>query len=370
MRDAFREDECVPSTNSGGGVLSPTPTDRVRRKAEKIGFDLVGFAEAKPAPETAFLRPWLERGYEGEMAYLRRNVDLRENPRKLEPWAKSIVSVAVNYNADQPSSTDPREVGRGWLSRYAWGDDYHESFKAMLHQLADAIRELGGGLTGGESGVETRACVDTAPILDRVCAKQSGLGWFGKNTCIIHRSQGSYLFLGEVLTNLELGPSAPETDHCGTCTACIDACPTSAIREPYVLDSRRCISYLTIELRGSIPLDLRDAMGTHVFGCDICQDVCPWNRKPPRASRSEYGPRPGNVGPELRGLLELSLDDYRTRFRRSPVKRAKYVGLLRNTAVAAGNSGDASLILSLKVAAQVDPLVAEHAEWAMRKLER
>jgi len=369
MRDAFRENECVPPTSSEGEVLSPTPTDRLRRMAEEVGFDLVGFAEAKPAPESAFLRAWLERGYEGEMAYLRRNVDLREDPRELEPWAKSIVSVAVNYNAEEPHSTKPRETGRGWLSRYAWGDDYHERLKAMLHQLADAIRELGEELAGGTPGVETRACVDTAPILDRVCAKQSGLGWFGKNTCIIHRTWGSYLFLGEVLTNLELEPSVPETDHCGTCTACIDACPTGAIREPYVLDSRRCISYLTIELRGSVPMDLRDAMGTHVFGCDICQDVCPWNCKSPRTSRPEYEPRPGNVGPGLRELLEMSLDDYRARFRRSPVKRAKYVGLLRNVAVAAGNSEDASLIPSLKKAAQVDPLVAEHAEWAMRKLE-
>ena len=337
---------------------------QIRDKAKEIGFDLFGFASAGRSPESSYYPRWLEAGYAGEMNYLHKNVDKRIDSRKLEPWAKSIICTALNYNTDAPYSTDSRPSSSGWIARYAWGDDYHDTFKSMLFQLADAVRIL------GPEGTQTKICVDTAPTIDRVAAENAGLGWFGKNTCILHREVGSFLFIGEVVTNLELQPDTPETDHCGTCTACIDACPTEAILEPYVLDSRRCISYLTIELKGPIPQDLRKGMGTHVFGCDICQDVCPWNGKSPKTNRPEYQSRPGNVAPQLKDLLEMSKEDYQKRFRRSPVKRAKYHGVLRNAAIAAGNSGDPSLVPSLKKAAKTDPMVAEHAEWAIRKIER
>ncbi|MBI2191233.1 MAG: tRNA epoxyqueuosine(34) reductase QueG [Planctomycetes bacterium] len=345
-------------------LLTPSRhlADTLRGRALAIGFDLVGFARALPTPRSESFSQWLAAGHAGTMDYLKRNVEKRLDPRRLEPWARSLVSVAVNYDAPAPRSLENHPSDCGWLSRYAWGDDYHETVKKRLHQLADAIHEL------GPEGTLTRVCVDTAPVLDRVWASQAGIGWFGKNTCILNRSHGSFLFLGEVVTSLDLPPDTPETDHCGTCTACIDACPTGAIVKPYVLDGRRCISYLTIELRGPVPEELRPGMGQHVFGCDICQDVCPWNRKSPRTERPEYQPRPGNVSPSLSGLLEMSREDYRARFRHSAVKRARYEGLLRNAAVAAGNSGNPSLLPALEKAAAVDPLVAEHAEWAARRI--
>jgi epoxyqueuosine reductase len=337
--------------------------DRIQHLAEEHGLDLIGIAKAEPGEYNHQLRGWLEKGYEGEMAYMRNNVEKREDPRNLEPWAKSIICAAVNYNADAPYSTDPRPSDQGWIARYAWGDDYHDTFKKTLFRFADAIREEVG------EDVELKVCLDTAPILDRAYAAYSGIGWLGKNTCIIHRKLGSFIFLAEIVTSLELEPTPAETDHCGTCTACIDACPTDAILEPYVLDSRRCIYYLTIELRDNIPEEFREEVGTHIFGCDICQDVCPWNRKSPRTERPEYQPRPGSVAPPIKELLEMSEENYRQRFRKSPVKRTKYSGVLRNACVAAGNTGEVSLIPSLRKAATVSPFVAEHAEWAIAKLE-
>ena len=339
-------------------------TRSILGRSEALGLELVGFAAAEPAPEAAYLRPWIEAGHAGEMAFMSRDPEKREDLRKLAPWARSVIAVAINYHTDFPYSTDPRPSEQGWISRYAWAGDYHEAFRSMVEQLADAVREI------GPTGTETKVCVDTAPVMDRVCARQAGLGWFGKNTLLISRTRGSYLFLGEILTSLELEPSARGADYCGNCTACLDACPTGALVAPHVLDSRRCIAYLTIEHRGAIPAELRDRMGTNVFGCDICQDVCPWNRRAVRSGREEHQPRAGSVAPRLRELLEMSADQYRERFRRSPVKRAKYVGLLRNAAVAAGNSGEAALIPSLETAARQDPLVAEHAEWAIGKLRR
>jgi len=336
--------------------------DRIKHLAGEHGLDLIGVAKAEPGKYNKHLREWLDKGFEGEMAYMSNNVEKREDPRKLEPWAKTIICAAVNYSADAPYSIDPRPSNQGWIARYAWGDDYHDAFKKTLFGFADAMREDFG------EDVQLKVCLDTAPILDRAYAAYSGIGWLGKNTCVIHRKLGSFIFLGEIVTNLELEPTPAETDHCGTCTACIDACPTDAILEPYVLDSRRCISYLTIELRDNIPEEFREDMGTHIFGCDICQDVCPWNRKSPRTQRLEYQPRPGSVAPPIKELLEMSEEDFRQRFRKSPVKRAKYSGLMRNACVAAGNSGDASLISSLKKAAEAAPIVAEHAEWAIRKL--
>jgi epoxyqueuosine reductase len=343
--------------------LTKDITRRIRDLAEAMGLDLVGFAAAQAFPEAVYLRQWLDAGHEGEMAFMRRGATERQDPRKLAAWARSLIAVAANYNTAFPLSTDPRGAGQGWISRYAWGDDYHETFAAMLRRLADQVREI------GPPGTETRVCVDTAPIMDRACARQAGIGWSGKNTCTINRDMGSFLFLGEILTSLDLGASAPAADHCGTCSACLDACPTGALLAPHVLDSRRCISYLTIEFRGSVPLELRDRMGTNVFGCDICQEVCPWNRKSPRTERRDWLPRSGSVAPSLAELLEMTAEAYRVRFRHSAVKRAKYVGLLRNAAIAAGNSGCSELVPSLEKAAEKDPLVAEHAEWAIRKLK-
>jgi epoxyqueuosine reductase len=334
---------------------------RIQDEARQLGFDLVGVGPAVPGEESQPFQAWLDAGYDAGMAYLRRDPEVRIFPRSLAPGVQSILAVAMNYRAPGPLSIEPRRPGQAWIARYAWGDDYHEAAQVPLRRLAGTIERL--------AEAPARICIDTAPILDRACAWRAGLGWFGRNTCIIHPELGSFLFLGEILTSLKLESDAPQTDRCGTCSACIQACPTKALVRPRVLDSRRCISYWTIEHRGPIPESVRPQLGTHVFGCDVCQEVCPWNRRPPRTPRPEYQPQPGRVAPDLARILEMSPDDFRRSFRRSPVRRAKYAGFLRNAAVAAGNSGDPGLISSLRKAAAADPLVAEHAEWAIRRLE-
>jgi epoxyqueuosine reductase len=281
-----------------------------------------------------------------------------------------MVVCALNYSADKPYSTEVSDPERGWISRYAWGSkDYHDALLPRLKQVEAAIRQLADerGLS-----IETRSYVDTGPILERVYARHAGIGWIGKNTCIINQKMGSWLFLGVVLTSLELAPDLPAPDRCGSCTRCIDACPTQAIVEPGKLDARLCIAYLTIEKRGTIAEELRPAMGHHIFGCDICQDVCPWNNKAgnaPATSLPEFQPQPQHYHPELRRLAQMDEETYRRVFRGSPVKRAKYAGLRRNVAIAMGNSGNQEFVGDLeKLAEDPDPVVAEHAAWALRKL--
>ena len=440
-------------------------------EARRLGFDLCGIAPIEEFEELARLPEWLARGYSGEMGYL---ADARRRePARVLPEARSLIVCALNYNTPLPYSTevpagvhprsdvvsavlahsersrdatpapstpseasqaisspasrDPRDPygprgwrgPRGWISRYAWGDDYHAVMLDKLKALVAALRAQ------VSEPFEARVYVDTGPVLERVAAKYAGLGWLAKNTCLINRQLGSWLFLGVILTTLELAPSLessdipsrpsaepPLPDLCGNCRLCIEACPTGAIVEPYLLDARRCISYLTIELRGSIPIEFRQAMGRHVFGCDICQDVCPWNRDAPVTQLAEFLPRtfatqqpvgtrhavgrqdifhalplpsageapeldPVSLfAPELEWLAGLTEDEYKEVFRASPTKRTKWRGLVRNACVALGNSGVSagtaahSRIVGLleRLADSDDAIIAEHARWALGRL--
>jgi epoxyqueuosine reductase len=332
-----------------------------------LGFDLAGVAPATPAPTGAFLRQWLARGYAGEMEWLGRSVAGRLDPRRVLPGARSVVAVALVYD---PGRRAPAGPGRGEIARYAGGEDYHDV-------LGERLRALGAGLEAlAERAVRWRAYVDTGPVLERALAAQAGIGWVGKNTCLIHRELGSYLFLGALLTDLELAPDVPEPDHCGTCRACLDACPTQAFVEPHVLDATRCLSYTTIESRSAIPEGLREAQGSLVFGCDICQEVCPFNARErrrvpedPHGLRARLRARMEWVGPNLAWLLSLDEGSWRAVTRRTALRRAKHRFLLRNALVAAGNSADPTLRPLLeRHAAGADPLLAEHARWALGRL--
>ncbi len=350
-------------------------TAAVTQAATDAGFDLAGIASVDQSPELDYFPRWIAAGHAGEMKYM----EARDEQGRLKraslahaaPWARSVVVCAINYNTAQPYSTQAPDATRGWISRYAWGQqDYHDSVMPRLRQVEAALRS-----TCGTEDLITRCYVDTGPVVERVVAKYAGIGWIGKNTCIINQKMGSWLFLGVILTSLdlegdpELGVPAP--DRCGTCTRCIDACPTDALIAPYQLDSNKCISYLTIEKRGALPADdeLRSGMGRHIFGCDICQDVCPWNRKAPVTTAAEFQPRPELVSPALDWLAEMSAEEFRHAFRGSPVRRAKRAGLRRNAVVAMGNSGDRKFLPLLeKLAADEDEAVAESAAWAIRKL--
>jgi len=380
----------------------------ISEKAREAGFELCGVAPASRFPELDRMTEWLDRGHAGEMRYL-------HDPRRLSldramDGAKSVIVCGASYRTDEPLSTEAlarhdSARPRGWISRYGWGDDYHDVLLPRLRVLLEAMR--------GEFGEEFRAhaYVDTGPVVERVAAKYAGLGWLAKNTCLINQELGSFLFVGAIVTTLEFEPTlgaaqTPPPDLCGSCRRCIDACPTGAFVEPYVMDPRRCIAYFTVELRGSIPEEFRPAMGQMVFGCDICQDVCPWNQKAARAGAAtlgripEFRPRtipPADAGapdgqpatesgpvpparslfaPELEWIASLDEDEYRRVFRRSPVKRAKYRGLIRNACVALGNSGaglkpearERIVKLLGRLAGSPDELIAEHARWALDRL--
>lgn len=336
-------------------------TARAKTLAREVGFDLVGVAAPDPPPELAHFARWLSLGRAGEMAYLTGQADRRSDLRVAFPWARSVLAVGLQYDTPHPYSTE--SAGQGWIARYAWGDDYHDVLKALLETLVARLASEAGPF-------QSRAYVDTGPIVERAYAAAAGLGAWGKNTCLLHPDHGSWFFLGEAVTDLPLVPDGPRPDMCGSCTACLDACPTGALPAPFELDATRCISYLTIEVKGDIPEDRRAGVGRHVFGCDICQDVCPWNRKRRHHGRAAFEPREGLVAPELERLAELSDEGFREVFRRSPVKRAKRRGLLRNVAVALGNSGDpAKRPVLERLAADEDPLVREHALWALRALD-
>lgn len=347
----------------------------------EAGFDRIGVAPAW-APEMEELghfAAWVEAGYAGEMQYLKRCTEAGEYQRSsLEralPWAKSVVVAAVNYNSAAPRSTEVASAGRGWISRYAHSPrDYHETVVGRLKKVEAAIVE---GFREAEDGpITTRAYVDTGPVLERVYAKYAGIGWIGKNTCLIDQELGSWFFLGVIVTSIDIShfgipPRQTQlaTDRCGSCTRCIDACPTKAIVAPRQLDASRCISYFTIEKRGTIPEEMRTEIGRHVFGCDICQDVCPWNRKAPVSANEDFAPDPMLVNPELSELAKISAEEFRRRFRGSPISRAKHSGFLRNVAIAMGNSGDRKFMPQLQeMSGSEDPVVAEHARWALERL--
>jgi epoxyqueuosine reductase len=365
--------------------------------AKSVGFDRCGVVRAEKFPELAQASEWLARGYGGEMKYL-------EDPRRLDPGStlpgiRSAIVCLLNYQTAHPLSTEStqpndQEEPRGWISRYAWGSDYHEVLRARLDLLVDALREH------FPESFEARSYVDTGPVQERVLAKHAGLGWLGKNTLLLNETLGSYFFLGVILTTLDLAPSLaadelPPADLCGNCRQCLDACPTQAFVEPYVMDARRCISYLTIELRQRIPEELREPMGRHVFGCDICQDVCPWNQRAPITALEEFQPRvfsalneertrisPSAEGdslflPRLEWLAGLSEAEFRKMFKGSPIKRTKWRGLVRNACNALGNSNlqrgkrvhSRVIALLERLASSAEPVVAESAQWALSRIQ-
>lgn len=335
---------------------------KIKEEAQRVGFELVGISPvAVPAHEESFAK-WLRKGLGGEMGYLNRTEELRRDPKKLVPWAVSVISAGMNYFTPPPRPENPAG-GEGWISRYAWGDDYHDLVKQKLDLLLEKIRKIHGGL------VEGRAFVDSGPVLERGIAGVAGIGWIGKNTQLISPQKGSWFFLGELFLNLELAYDRAIKDRCGQCDLCLKACPTGAFVGPYVLDARRCISYLTIELRGPIPRHLRPLMGNHVFGCDICQEVCPYNVKAKPTREESFQPRDGLYAPDLIPLLSLTDEEFRRRFKGSPILRAKRRGFLRNVAVALGNLKSREAVPVLIQALQdEDSLVRGHAAWALGQI--
>jgi epoxyqueuosine reductase len=372
----------------------------ISERASTLGFDLCGIVRAEKFSELELTEAWLARGYAGEMKYL--SDPRRSNPGSVIPGLRSVIVCALNYNCAAPRSTElfqPEGAEpRGWISRYAWGRDYHEVLQQKLQTLASSLSER------FTEPFETRVYTDTGPLHERVLAKHAGLGWLGKNTLLLNSKLGSWFFLGVILTTLDLSstlgpPETPPADLCGSCTKCLDACPTGALVQPYLMDARLCISYLTIELRGSIPKDLREPMGRHVFGCDICQDVCPWNRRAPITQVEEFQPRTFPQGrerqpqklvsktaeeseaeslfsPRLQWLAAMNEEQFRAIFRGSPIKRTKWRGLVRNACIALGNSAPApstsqhQRICSLltRLSGSSDPLIAESAQWALSRI--
>jgi epoxyqueuosine reductase len=345
--------------------LSLVTARDVKQQASTFGFDLCGIAPAAAFPELQFLSEWLDRGYAGEMEYMRRSADRRLDVRRVLPSARSVIVLGCLYNTGRPYSTENADASRAAIARYAWGDDYHLVIQHRLERLLAWFRESCG------EGFEARAYVDTGPVQERVYAQYAGLGWIGKNTCVINTEFGSWIFLSEIICNLNLDTDPPSLDQCGTCTLCLESCPTGALVEPYVLDSRRCISYLTIELKGSIPAQHRDAVGEHVYGCDICQEVCPWNHAAAGSADPAWQPRVALDAARLRDLWRRSDDELGRLLKRSAMKRAGVKRLRRNLATAIGNSAEPSAAVELESCREPscsEPLVVEHIQWAVEKL--
>ena len=335
---------------------------RIKEEAQRLGFQLVGISPVKrPAHEESFAE-WLRKGFAGELAYMHRTEEFRRDPHSVVPWAVSLVSVGMNYFTPLPRSA-MSDAPRGWISRYAWGNDYHEVIRSRLELLLEAVREI------GPRPLEGKAFVDSGPVLERDHAGVAGLGWIGKNTHLISPQKGSWFFLGELFLSIPLVYDQPIRDRCGNCDLCLKACPTAAFVGPYILDARRCISYLTIELKGWIPRYLRPLVGNHIFGCDICQEVCPYNIKAQPTSEPAYRPREGLYAPDLIPLLSLSQEEFRNRFHGSPIVRAKRRGFLRNVAVALGNIRSVEAVPALIGALHdEESLVRGHAAWALGQL--
>jgi epoxyqueuosine reductase len=383
-------------------MYTEADTSWIVSRARTEGFDLCGVVRAEKFPELAKIPEWLDRGFAGEMKYL--SDPRRGDPRSVLEGARSVIVCALNYNTAKPYSTFAAVQAetpepRGWISRYAWGSDYHSVLGEKLEDVAAAMREH------FREPFEARVYVDTGPVQERMLAKHAGLGWAGKNTLLLNQEFGSLFFLGVIMTTLPLIPTlgdaeAPPPDLCGSCRKCLDACPTQALIEPYVMDARRCISYLTIELRDAIPEDLREPMGWQVFGCDICQDVCPWNRRAPVTEEQSFQPRvftPRRDGrgdppdsadgertceeglflPRLEWLAGLDEIEFRRNFKGSPLKRAKWHGLVRNACIALGNSSihkgtsEAKRISALlkRLSGSAQPVIAESARWALSRIE-
>jgi epoxyqueuosine reductase len=335
--------------------------DRIKEQARRLGFELAGIAAATPADGFDHFLHWLEAGHAGEMGYLHRHAAARRHPQAVLPGVRSVVMLGMNYKPDEPPP--PPVPSAAQVARYARGLDYHDVLRARLNRLLDWVKGEAPGCAG-------RGVVDTAPLLERDFARRAGLGWFGKNTMLLNKRLGSYFFLGALLLDLELTPDpAHEAAHCGTCTACLDACPTQAFPAPGQLDARRCISYLTIELRGPIPEELRPQVGDWLFGCDVCQEVCPWNRKAPAGSEPAFAARPDLEAVDPAELLGLSEEEFRRRFRGTALMRSKRGGLLRNAALVLGNRGDPAALPALRRAlGDPEPLVREAAKWAIDRL--
>ena len=354
------------SSKSVPGIDAET----VIQLARECGFELAGVASAEPFPEASYYMEWVRQGMAGEMSYLTdERAGIRSDPKRLLPSARSIICVGKLYNTQKYLSTEFKQTETGWISRYAWGEDYHKLLRRGLKKFVKRLENT------APEPFTWKACVDTSPLLERSCALRAGIGWIGKNTCLINQRQGSWFFLGVLLTSLELTSGTPAADRCGACTRCIDACPTGAIVPTgrdngprWAVDSRLCISYLTIEHRGSIPEQLRGKTGNHVFGCDICQDVCPWNRKAPHTQEPAF--MAANFAPPLEQLAALSDLEFANQYRSAPVARSKYRGFLRNVAVAMGNSRLHRFRSALrKLSESSDSLIANHAVWALRQLK-
>ncbi len=303
----------------------------IKAKAHALGFDACGIAGAGDFPELRFFREWLDRGYAGEMTYLHRSADKRADVRNVLPSAQSVIVTATNYHTDRPYSTESGEANQAQIARYAWGDDYHDVIGARLDALVAWMRER------ADEPFEARAYVDTGPVQERVYAQRAGIGWIGKNSCVIHPEIGSWIFLAVIICSLPLPIDPPALDQCGTCSLCLEACPTQALVAPGVLDSNRCISYLTIELRGDIPPALEAAIGSHVYGCDVCQEVCPWNAIAPRSSDPAWQPRAAWDRVDLTALASRSEAELAAALRGSAMRRTRAQGLRRNAAVALRN---------------------------------
>src|ERR1700722_8675938 len=306
-------------------------SESIKLKARELGFDACGIAPAADLPELRFLGEWLGRGYAGTMSYLARSATRRADVRHVLPSARTVIATAINYNTDRPYSTESVDARRAHIARYAWGDDYHDVMTARLEALVAWMRGA------SPEPFEARAYVDTGPVQERVYAQHAGIGWIGKNTCVINPQLGSWIFLGAIICSLPLDVDAPALDQCGTCTLCIEACPTHAIVAPGVLDSTRCISYLTIELKGAIPDAHRAEIGTHVYGCDICQEVCPWNAVAPRSDDAAWQPRAAWDRVDLLTLAGRSDEELADALNGSPMQRTKAQGVRRNVAVALDN---------------------------------
>ncbi len=303
----------------------------MKKRAIEEGFDLVGIAKADATTDAPRLHEWLEQGFAAEMAYMARNVALRSDPRELLPGCRSVIAVAMSYHVDRPSSISCADPKRAWVSRYAWGRDYHKLMKKRLVRAGKWLAEQ-------RPGSSWRACVDTAPILERSWAAAAGLGWIGKNTMLINRGLGSELFLGILLSTAELTPDEPTTAHCGRCTSCLDACPTQAFAEAGVLDARRCIAYLTVEHRSAIPDELHRLIAHNIAGCDICQEVCPWTKSAPVNLHPEFQPAGHRFRPYFEELLGLDEENYRTWREGSPMNRIGFKQFYRNVAIAKENA--------------------------------
>jgi epoxyqueuosine reductase len=334
-------------------------TRGIRGAACGLGFFKTGITVARPLPHPERFTSWLNAGLHGDMRYMERQASKRLDPGLVLAGARSLIVLAMRYGADNAPADEPLT---GKISRYAWGPDYHRTVMNRLDQLLEYIRD-------SNPSVQGQCYVDTGPIMEKIWGAETALGWMGKHANLITRDRGSWFFIGVILLNIELEYDTPERDYCGKCSRCITACPTGAIATPYILDARRCISYLTIELRGPIPIDLRPLIGNRIFGCDDCQEVCPWNRFAIGSSERGFAPMRENMRPDLLPLVHITVEEFKRRFADSPILRATRDGLVRNVVVALGNSGSAEAVPALKEALQdSSSLVREHAKWALEQI--